>query len=62
MNFSEWTLYNKNQKEHILKDLEEVLQTKEMPLVTYLKMHEEAMLSEEEYEIFYNWVKTLEVK
>lgn len=62
LNFSEWTSYNKNQKEHILKDLEEVLQTKEMPLVSYLKMHEEAQLTEEEYTLFYNWVRSIEVE
>lgn len=62
LNFSEWTNYNKNQKEHILKDLEEVLQTKEMPLASYLNMHEEAKLTAEEYQLFYNWVKSLDVK
>lgn len=62
LNFSEWTQYNMNQKEHILKDLEEVLQTKEMPLASYLTIHDDAKLTQEQYELFYNWVKTLEVK
>lgn len=62
LNFSEWMLYNKNQKEHILKDLEEVLRTEEMPLVSYLQLHQEAKLTEEEYKLFYNWIKTLKVK
>jgi len=62
LNFSDWMLYNKNQKEHIIKDLEEVLETKEMPLDSYLKLHKEAELTADEYELFYNWIKTLDVK
>ena len=62
LNFSEWMLYNKNQKEHILHDLEEVLESKEMPLASYLLIHKDATLTSEEYELFYNWVTTLEVE
>lgn len=60
LNFSEWTAYNKHQKEHIINDLEEVLETHEMPLGSYLLLHKEAELTKEQYTIFYNWVKTLE--
>ena len=60
LNFSEWTLYNKNQKEHIIHDLEEVLESHEMPLKSYLLLHEEAIMTNEQYTMFLNWVKTLE--
>lgn len=62
LNFSEWTAYNSNQKKHILKDLKEVLESHEMPLKSYLILHEDATLSNEEYEIFQNWVKTIVIE
>ena len=62
LNFSEWTTYNKNQQSHIQKDLEEVLESHEMPLKSYLIMHEEAKLSKEQNETLLNWVKTITIK
>ena len=62
LNFSEWTTYNKNQQSHIQKDLEEVLESYEMPLKSYLIMHEEAKLSKEQNETLLNWVKTITIK
>lgn len=62
LNFSEWTTYNKNQKKHILSDLEEVLQSHEMPLKSYLIIHEEAKLTSEQYAILLNWVKSIKVE
>ena len=62
LNFSEWGNYNNNQKKHIIKDLEEVLESHEMPLKSYILLHKEAMLTNAEYELFLNWVKNLEVK
>lgn len=62
LNFSEWTVYNKNQQEHILKDLEEVLETKEMPLKSYLIIHEEAKMTAEQYTVLMNWVKSIKVE
>jgi hypothetical protein len=61
MNLSEWTVYNKNQKEHILKDFEEVLESHEMPLESYLWVHEEAKMTSEQYTTLMNWVKSIEV-
>jgi len=62
LNFSEWTAYNSNQKKHIIKDLKEVLQSHEMPLKSYLILHEEAKLTKEQYETFQNWVKTIVIE
>lgn len=61
LNFSEWTVYNKNQKEHIINDLKEVLENKSMPLSSYLKMHEEAEMTSEQYQILLDWAQTLKV-
>lgn len=62
MNFSEWTVYNKNQQEHILKDFEEVLETHEMPLKSYLIFHKDAKMTNEQYEVLINWVKSIKVE
>lgn len=61
MNLSDWTVYNKNQQDHILKDFEEVLETHEMPLKSYLILHKEAELTAEQYEILINWVKAINI-
>jgi len=62
LNFSEWATYNKDQKSHILKDLEEELEEYEMPLKSYLILHEDAKLSKKQYGILLNWVKTISVE
>ncbi|WP_372769191.1 heme-binding domain-containing protein [Lutibacter sp.] len=62
LNFSEWTTYNKDQKEHILKDLKEVLNERKMPLKSYLLIHKGAKLTENQYQILYDWVNNIKVE
>lgn len=62
LNFSEWTTYNKDQIEHLLKDLKEVLNEREMPLESYLLIHKDAKLTENQYQIMYDWVNTIKVE
>lgn len=62
LNFSEWTTYNKDQKEHLLKDLKEVLNEREMPLKSYLLIHKNAKLTENQYQILYDWVNSIKVE
>jgi hypothetical protein len=62
LNFSEWTTYNNDQKEHLLKDIKEVLNEREMPLKSYLLIHKDAKLTENQYQILYDWVKTIKVE
>ncbi|MFA5297206.1 MAG: heme-binding domain-containing protein [Lutibacter sp.] len=62
LNFSEWTTYNLDQKEHLLKNLKEVLNEREMPLKSYLLIHKDAKLSENQYQILYDWVNTIKVE
>jgi hypothetical protein len=61
LNFSEWTAYNKDQQKHVLKDIMEVLNEREMPLISYLLIHEEAKLTENQYQILYDWVNTIQI-
>lgn len=62
LNFSDWTTYNKYQKDHIIKDLEEELEEKNMPLKSYLLIHKEAKLTQDQYNILLAWVKTLKIE
>ena len=62
LNFSEWTTYNKDQQAHILKDIKEVLNEREMPLKSYLLIHKEAKLTENQYQILYDWANTVKVE
>ena len=62
LNFSEWTTYNKDQKEHIIKDLKEVLNEREMPLKSYVLVHKELGLSENQYQILYDWANALKIE
>lgn len=56
LNFSEWKIYNEEQQNHILKEIEEVLNENEMPLKSYLLLHSDAKLSTENKEKLLNWV------
>lgn len=62
LNFSEWTAYNKDQKSHVLKNIKEVLNEREMPLKSYLLIHKDAKLTENQYQILYDWVNTIKVE
>jgi len=62
LNFSEWTAYNKDQKDHIIKDLEEELEEQNMPLKSYLLIHKDAKLTQDQYNILLVWVKSLKME
>ena len=62
LNFSEWTTYNKDQQEHIINDLKEVLNDREMPLKSYLLIHKDTKLTENQYQIMYDWANSIKVE
>ena len=59
LNFSEWTSYNQDQLNHILKDLNEELEDHKMPLKSYLIMHKEAAMDAGQYQTVLKWVKSI---
>ena len=61
LNFSEWAAYNKDQKSHILKDLDEELADHKMPLKSYLILHKEAEMTKAQYKILLDWVKAIDI-
>lgn len=59
LNFSEWKAYNSKQKSHLIKDMDEELEEHKMPLKSYLIIHKEAEMTEDQYRTLLNWVKTI---
>jgi hypothetical protein len=59
LNFSEWDQYNKNQKKHILKDLKEELEDRNMPLKSYLLLHKKSKLTQNQYKLLLDWVDSI---
>ena len=57
LNFSKWGSYPANEKISLLVDIEEVLSDGEMPLKSYLLIHKNAILSEEEIQCIVNWTE-----
>ena len=60
LNFDEWSNYNADQKGHIIDDLKESIETREMPLVGYLKLHPEAIISDSDNQLLLDWIDSLE--
>lgn len=58
LNFSEWGDLAKRKKISALNDICEVVEDKEMPLESYLKMHKDAALSDEQIKALCIWVET----
>lgn len=57
LNFSEWSSYSEKKMKHKLKEIVEVLEEKEMPLESYIPMHPEAKLSDDQIQQLITWVK-----
>ncbi len=57
LNFSKWESYTDNEKISQLVDIGEVLSDGDMPLKSYLIIHKNAMLSEEEIQWIVNWTE-----
>ena len=60
VNFSVWSTYNNDQKNHIIDDILETVESKEMPLKGYLPMHPEANLTEAQRKIFNDYFKNMQ--
>lgn len=58
LNFSVFNTYETNKKRRKLEEICEQVQMKQMPLPSYLWIHWDAKLSEEEIKILCNWTET----
>ncbi len=59
LNFSEWDTFSSKRKNKKLDEIVEMVDEGEMPLSSYLLMHSEAKLSEEQTKRLIDWVKGL---
>jgi hypothetical protein len=55
MNFSKWNTYDARRKDHKLDELCEMVEAREMPLPSYLWIHWDAKLSDEEIKTLCDW-------
>jgi len=60
LNFSAWNTYDAEKKAHKAEECAEEVEKKLMPLKSYLRMHPEARLSDEQRERFSAWFKSVE--
>ncbi len=61
LNMSEWAQYQPRRKERKLKELCEQVQKGKMPIASYLILHPDAQLSEQERGRICEWVKTVSI-
>lgn len=59
VNFSTFSKYNNEQKEHIIEECVEVLEHKEMPLAGYVVFHKNAQLDSQQNENLISYFKSL---
>ncbi len=57
LNFSEWGTYETRRKRKKLDEVCEQITTKEMPLPSYLWIHRDAKLSDEDIKTLCDWAK-----
>ena len=59
LNFSEWDTYSLKKKKHKLEEIVEETGEGEMPLNSYLWMHGDAKLSDEQVKQLKQWISTI---
>lgn len=60
LNFSEFAIYQPKRAAHKLHEIQEVLEHRVMPLKSYLRMHDEALLTDQENQAVIDWAKKTE--
>ena len=58
LNFSQWPVLDFEQQEHIFRDIDEQIEAGEMPLKSYLLLHREARLSDEDRQVLRRWAQS----
>ena len=60
LNFSEWSTFTEKKKNHKLKEIIEEVEKRKMPMESYLPMHPEANLTDDQIKQLTDWVRTLQ--
>ena len=58
LNFSTWPVLDFEELEHAFHDIDEQIEKGEMPLPSYLRMHAEARLSDEDRQVLRDWAQS----
>lgn len=61
LNFSTWGAYKLKSKKHKLEEAWEEIEKGKMPLEDYLRLHDDASLSEEEQKLIIKWLKSIDL-
>jgi len=59
LNFDAWGTYSLKRKNHKLKEIKEMLEEHEMPLESYLWIHNDAKLTSDQIKTVVDWARTL---
>ena len=57
MNLSNWAQYDQEERVHLLEEMCELVEAREMPLLPYLWMHEESHLDEQDIRTLCRWTQ-----
>jgi hypothetical protein len=57
LNFDAWGTYTLQKKKHVLHEIEEQIEEGEMPLESYTWIHKNAVLTELQKKLIYDWVR-----
>ena len=57
LNFDEWGTYTLQKKKHVLHEISEQIEEGEMPLDSYTWIHKNAVLTQQQKRLVYDWVK-----
>lgn len=57
LNFNEWASYSTRKQERLLNSIKKQIETKQMPLSSYLMLHNDAELNDEQINQLTNWLK-----
>lgn len=60
LNFSTWTTYTAKKKAHKIEEMIEVVEGKEMPMLSYMVGHNDAWIDADQRKALVDWFKTLE--
>lgn len=60
LNFSTWTNYESKKRIHKIEEMIEVVEGKEMPMLSYMVAHNDAWIDAEQRQALVTWFKTLE--
>ena len=62
LNFSDWTKYSTKDKLHVIEEMIEMIDTREMPLQSYTILHSDSKFTETEIQTTIDWLQLLQVK